>query len=944
MKRIKILLIVMVIILLTGCSESMGSKLEGKWYHEGSSTPAFVLYDDGTCEISGEYGSGTWCIVNGNLFKITNFYGESEVATIVSIEKDYFIIEDEDSQVRLWRSPQTIMDKSGEQEEPIENKSEDSEEKIALNSETNIINTVMDTLRIVGGFILSPKLIENELQIQENVKENTEEKIVLNIATNIINFIKDILKYIGNFWYSPQVIADELELGQKYLLEERYAEAIVAFSKVIELEPKSVEAYLGRAESYSKLSETEENLTLALADYERVRELEADNKEAFLGIADIYLLQGDYEAALKILKDGTEMAPEDEQMSARLSEIETEHTNRLYEDILAELVSEYGVFDGNQEGVMRSPEDQWFEPAGVITNVVLDLDSDHQDEMMVFVSQRCEHRGGDYCHIKLYVYDVESGKAVRSDSMVLGAYVETEYYDTVDVEVLFYPDNFCEDFVAVNTVKIDGKIYIVCEYSDIAAAFADGNYQGYWVLEYTDSKLKYVCSFSRTGPGSDANEYIGYKFSDGVLRETELYYEGGYYEEGGFSLYDGLEQALISFFDTYDIKLDFSDAEPSIFSLENDIKKVFEFETRLTDYSFESTYGRFEFSSSIILGEPGIKADQSMEKDGEASQSLKAQENEDRDAKAPANGPVSYFGVWTNYEEAEYVGENLGISFESDGMTGELLASIAVRVHAEGTYVIQEDGTFSSVLNIYEIYSNATARWEPAQDVVYLNGEFVGEDFIKCDLRYEGSDNVEHHYLKRDESGLEHSDFKDDQDYILSESSREYLSKADLIELTAEECRLARNEIYARHGRIFNSEELQEYFESCSWYVPMIPPEAFDESLLNEYEVANRDLIVEYERELIEEEGLSDSTEVAGTGCPDEILIEAAAKYYEAVYGIRPPAVDIDNRNGDNVLIHLYELTDTHWATWDWYNVNQYTGIGMDFMGAPIDLELVGYE
>ncbi len=124
-------------------------------------------------------------------------------------------------------------------------------------------------------------------------------------------------------WCVEQQVAKQLELGQRYLLEERYEEAIVAFSKAIELDPKSVEAYLGRAESYSKLSEAEENLTLALADYERVRELDADNKEAFLGIADIYLLRGDYEAVLEILKDGTEMVPEDEQMSERLSEIET---------------------------------------------------------------------------------------------------------------------------------------------------------------------------------------------------------------------------------------------------------------------------------------------------------------------------------------------------------------------------------------------------------------------------------------------------------------------------------------------------------------------------------------------------------------------------------------------------------------------------------------------
>ena len=48
---------------------------------------------------------------------------------------------------------------------------------------------------------------------------------------------------------------------------------------------------------------------------------------------------------------------------------------------------------------------------------------------------------------------------------------------------------------------------------------------------------------------------------------------------------------------------------------------------------------------------------------------------------------------------------------------------------------------------------------------------------------------------------------------------------------------------------MFDDEELQAYFDSCSWYRGSIRPEDFDDSVLNEYEMANRDLIVEYEKE-----------------------------------------------------------------------------------------------
>lgn len=68
--------------------------------------------------------------------------------------------------------------------------------------------------------------------------------------------------------------------------------------------------------------------------------------------------------------------------------------------------------------------------------------------------------------------------------------------------------------------------------------------------------------------------------------------------------------------------------------------------------------------------------------------------------------------------------------------------------------------------------------------------------------------------------------------------------------LTAEECKIARNEIYARHGRMFNDAELQEYFNSCSWYTGYISAEDFDEDILSDIEKSNRDLIIEYESEM----------------------------------------------------------------------------------------------
>lgn len=85
--------------------------------------------------------------------------------------------------------------------------------------------------------------------------------------------------------------------------------------------------------------------------------------------------------------------------------------------------------------------------------------------------------------------------------------------------------------------------------------------------------------------------------------------------------------------------------------------------------------------------------------------------------------------------------------------------------------------------------------------------------------------------------------------FILPESDSRYLTMEELAGLTAEECRIARNELFARHGRLFKDEELQAYFDSCDWYYGWVMPEDFDETVFNAYEVANRDLIIKFEKE-----------------------------------------------------------------------------------------------
>ena len=57
-------------------------------------------------------------------------------------------------------------------------------------------------------------------------------------------------------------------------------------------------------------------------------------------------------------------------------------------------------------------------------------------------------------------------------------------------------------------------------------------------------------------------------------------------------------------------------------------------------------------------------------------------------------------------------------------------------------------------------------------------------------------------------------------DFILPNSNIGKLKESDLGNLTKQQLTLVRNEVYARHGLVFNTQDIKSYFESKSWYRP----------------------------------------------------------------------------------------------------------------------------
>ena len=87
--------------------------------------------------------------------------------------------------------------------------------------------------------------------------------------------------------------------------------------------------------------------------------------------------------------------------------------------------------------------------------------------------------------------------------------------------------------------------------------------------------------------------------------------------------------------------------------------------------------------------------------------------------------------------------------------------------------------------------------------------------------------------------------------YILPDSSSYYYSYGELSGMSSYDLYLARNEIFARHGRMFNNADLQEYFNSQAWYEPIYSPSQFDSmgNVLNDAEQKNVNVMRQIEKD-----------------------------------------------------------------------------------------------
>lgn len=272
--------------------------------------------------------------------------------------------------------------------------------------------------------------------------------------------------------------------------------------------------------------------------------------------------------------------------------------------------------------------------------------------------------------------------------------------------------------------------------------------------------------------------------------------------------------------------------------LDSEVKALIQFTLSKENDTFEATYLSFNDVSQNMLMLYGIL--EAAFSDGESSETAADTKTEfDMEENQDESSDADYETIPMETLAGSYsreIGPKCSLSIWSADQGGIFFAM----------------GIGSSGYMAYVDLRDCTAEWTDENTAVYresygnrnytLTFTFLGDGIISLSESepYDESFPLAGNYIT-DEIAEGNCEFVFPEDDVFP------IDASDLNGKTPAECKIARNEIYARHGRMFQDEQLQGYFDTCSWYRGTTAPENFSDTVLNEIEKANLQTIAEYE-------------------------------------------------------------------------------------------------
>ncbi|WP_216696542.1 YARHG domain-containing protein [Anaerostipes faecalis] len=175
-----------------------------------------------------------------------------------------------------------------------------------------------------------------------------------------------------------------------------------------------------------------------------------------------------------------------------------------------------------------------------------------------------------------------------------------------------------------------------------------------------------------------------------------------------------------------------------------------------------------------------------------------------------------------------------------EGMTTEKVSTkedVTTEKAAEGKDTeISNDKMMASDVSDEKMLNEFYAQFYPG-----LSYEEIEERVIERTSYYQSS----RYYETAIEYWENTRDVKDIANRIepLFYTDMKYYTEEEFQNVPSKIIHLAKNEIYARRGYIFKDKDLNNYFMGCAWYQPKYNSKEFSDSVFNDYETYNLQLL-----------------------------------------------------------------------------------------------------
>lgn len=577
-------------------------------------------------------------------------------------------------------------------------------------------------------------------------------------------------------------IKKNTELGNKYIMQGNYEEAVLSFSKVINIDKQNIPARMGIIKAYIESKNYDEALSFANEaleiDYENTatqkkmfdlyfiiaqksienkqydsaenavnKALRIDNKNIsfYNGIADSYINQEEIISAVNLLKTATSLT-NDEQLKTKLKVLYKNST---------------GNSPGNIENGGYVVSDDNYLYIGFDNGIYkIDRNNKYSKTKMPNTQGYTQYLNID----KNYLY-FSSTTYSGSNNDVGKDLICKIKLDGSESKILFEGNDAFGDYGSYLTLK-NGRLFFINKSGNIVSIDTEGK------------NLTTVCK-DNCESISISDEYIYYINNDDTVKYSYKNMHGDPSQQENGKIYrigfDGSGREKIS-----------DDGASSI-----------------------AIYDEYLYYTNLNDGEV-------MDSEGDSWYSGKLYRTnlDGKNKKKITNDAVSSFNI-----DEDWI------------YTCDIYTIIRINKNTSEKQHIT-DLSYGGSLNIVdsELFFHSSTDVINYDHLYYNDNDYFGFYSIRLDQPFS--------------RGTAPSNSSSGDGFIIPYSGVIKLTIADIINLSKEQLGIARNEIYARHGYIFQTDKYNLYFKSQSWYIPNA---AFKESMLSEVEKYNIEFIRKYE-------------------------------------------------------------------------------------------------